>query len=410
MGSWFMLRRTNDSRVIDETDEDDDSWTSLRVGLARFGWNVLKGMVCLVAAVLALEWFADRERPADNRAMLMRLISGEPGYGSKSLKVSPDGATFATTDTAGHVALWHGNDEWGHITLSNHGGYARTTAFSPDGRFLVSGGSCLTFWDLKNDGKEQPLPVPVKSVNTLEFSPDGRTLALASQREGEIVLWNLEPSTKGPTWLKNEHRILSLSFSPDGRYLAAGDDSVNASITIWDLGTGLRTLRLRWPHGPLREVIFSPDGKSLATASFFERAVRLWDVRSGKLLRSFAGHRQGTNSIAFSPDGSLLATGGSDGLLRLWTVATGELKTTIDGQSIGLLSVAFLPDGQSLAAAGYGDNDIRIWKVSQVGHDHEAWKHEHSTGPLLASISPTMSFFPYDRFRHRRLGQFQETR
>jgi WD40 repeat protein len=388
-----MLRRPDDSRAVSETD-DDEFGTSLRVGLARLGWNSLKGMVWLVAAVLALEWFADRERPVDNTAMRMRLLHGEPGLGTKSLKVSPDGVKFATTDTSGHVALWHGNDEWGHTTLFNHGGYARTTAFSSDGRFLVSGGSCLTLWDLKNDGKEQVLPVPVKSINALEFSPDGRTLALASQCDGDIVLWNLEPSGKGPTSLKNEHPILSLSFSPDGRYLAAGDDSENASIMVWNLGTGERTLRLRWPHGPLKAVMFSPDGKSLATASFFERGVRLWDVRSGKLVRSFAGHRLGTNSIAFSPDGSSLATGGSDGLLRLWNVATGELKSTLDSQSIGLLSVVYLPDGHSLAAAGFGDNDIRIWNVSRVGRAHEAWKHEHPTGPLLASNFPNMSLFP----------------
>jgi WD40 repeat protein len=389
-----MLRRTDDSWVVSETEDDDEFATSLRVGLARLGWNSLKGMAWLVAAVLALEWFADRERPADNGAMRMRLLHGEPGLGSKSLRVSPDGVKFATTDTSGHVALWHGNDEWGHTTLFKDGGYARATAFSPDGQFLVSGGSCLTLWDLKNDGKEQALPVPVKSINALEFSPDGRTLALASQGEGDIVLWNLEPSTKEPTLLKNEHPILSLSFSPDGRYLAAGDDSESASITVWDIDNRVRRLRLRWPHGPLKAVMFSPDGKSLATASFFERGVRLWDVRSGKLLRSFAGHRLGTNSIAFSPDGSSLATGGSDGSLRLWTVATGELKSTMDGQSIGLLSVVFLPDGHSLAAAGYGDNDIRIWKVSQVARDRQVWKHEHSTGPLLALNSPAISFLP----------------
>jgi WD40 repeat protein len=345
-----MFRRADDSRPIDETDDLDESEPSVRIVLTKLGWIILKGMALLVAALLALEWFVARERPADNAAI--RLLRGELGVGSKSLKVSPDGVRFATTDTSGHVALWHTNDEWEHATLFNHGGYAKTTTFSPDGRFLVSGGSCITLWDLENDGKEQELAVPVKSINAVEFSPDGRTLALAPQRDGDIVLWNLEQSKKGTTSLKNEHPILTLAFSPDGRYLATGDDCENASITVWDLGTGMLTLRLRWPFGPLKSVIFSPDGTSLATASSYEPGVRLWDVRSGKLLRSFAGHRLGTNSIAFSPDGSLLATGGSDGFLRLWTVATGELKTIMDAQSIGLMSVAFLPGGHSLAAAG----------------------------------------------------------
>lgn len=387
-----MFRRTDDSRPIDETDDLDEFEPGLRVVLAKLGWIILKGVALLVAAILALECFAARARPADERAM--RVLHGELGVGSKSLKVSPDGAKFATTDTSGHVALWHTNNEWGYTTLCNHGGYAKTTTFSPDGRYLVSGGTSITVWDLKNDGKEQALPVPVESINAVEFSPDGRNLALAPQGDGDIILWNLEQSTKGTTSLKNEHPILGLAFSPDGQYLAGGDDRENASITVWDLGTGMRTLRFRWPHGPLKSVMFSPDGTSLATASCFEQGVRLWDVRSGKLLRSFAGHRLGTNSLAFSPDGSLLATGGSDGVLRLWTVATGELKTTMDAKSNGLLSVAFLPDGHSLAAAGYGDNDISIWNLSQVGPGHETWNTEHSSGTLLALISPTKSMSP----------------
>ena len=58
----------------------------------------------------------------------------------------------------------------------------------------------------------------------------------------------------------------------------------------------------------------------------------------------------------------------------------------MDTQSIGLLSVAFMPDGRSIAAAGYGDNDIRIWDLSQLGRDHETWEPKHSSStPLGAS-------------------------
>jgi WD40 repeat protein len=292
---------------------------------------------------------------------------------------------FATIDTSGRVELWQTNDERGHTTLFNHGGYARTAAFSPDGRYLVCGGNGLTIWDLKNNGNERALSVPVKSINAVEISPDSRTLALAPQSDGDIVLWDLEQSKLATIQLTNEHPILCIAFSPDGHYLAAGDNGDNASVMVWDLDTGVLTLQLRWPFGPLKAVKFSPDGKLLATASFYERGVRLWDVGSGKLLRSFAGHRQGTNSVAFSPDGSLLATGGNDGLLRLWTVATGELKTTMDAQSIGFLSVAFLPGGHALAAAGYGDNDIRIWDLSHFGRGHETWNPQHSRGTLLVA-------------------------
>ena len=187
-----MLRRAADSRVVNETDEADESEPMLRAGLARLAWNGLKCMAWLVAVILALEWFMARERPAEDRAM--RVFHGELGLGGKSLKVSPNGVNFATTDMSGHVALWDANSEWGHTTLFNRGGYARTTTFSPDGRYLVSGGSCITIWDLTNEGKEQALPVPVKSINTIEFSPDGRALALgvAARRRHRA----LEPGTK----------------------------------------------------------------------------------------------------------------------------------------------------------------------------------------------------------------------
>jgi WD40 repeat protein len=384
-----MCPRADELWPIDDTDDQEDFESGLCGGLARLAWISLKGMACLVAAVLVLESFVARDRTAADSAI--RLFHGELGVGSKTLKVSPDGVTLATTDTSGHVALWHTNNERGYTTLFNHGGYAKTTTFSPDGRFLVSGGSCITLWDLKNDGKEQALPVTVQSVNSVEFSPDGRTLALAPQRNVDIVFWDLEQRKMGTTVLKTKLPILSLAYSPDGRYLAAGDIGENASIIVWDLVARVQTLHQRWPHGPFKAIMFSPDGKSLATASCFERGVRLWDVGSGKLVRSFAGHRLGTSSLAFSPDGSLLATGGSDGLLRLWNVATGEVRTTMDAQSIGLLSVAFLPDGHSLVAAGYGDNDIRIWDLSDFGRDRQTWKPEHSSGAQLALISPNMS-------------------
>ena len=153
-------------------------------------------------------------------------------------------------------------------------------------------------------------------------------------------------------------------------------------------------MRLQWPFGPLKAIVFSPDGKSVATASFFERGIRLWDVRSGKLLRSFAGHQLGPTRSRFRRTEAHSLPGAATVCFDSGMSPSGWLKTTMDGHAVGLLSVVFLPDGQSLAAAGYGDNDIRIWNVSQVAGDPQAWKLEHSTGPLLALNSPTMSFLP----------------
>ncbi|MFA7241153.1 MAG: hypothetical protein WC091_13670, partial [Sulfuricellaceae bacterium] len=71
-------------------------------------------------------------------------------------------------------------------------------------------------------------------------------------------------------------------------------------------------------------VAFSPDGSSIATASY-DNSARLWDLASGKELRRFDGHGDPVNCVAFSPDGSSIATASSDNSARLWDLASGKL-------------------------------------------------------------------------------------
>ncbi len=78
---------------------------------------------------------------------------------------------------------------------------------------------------------------------------------------------------------------------------------------------------------------FSPDGALLASASLYEHHARLWDLKTQRVRRVFAGHARSLNSVAFSPDGSLLATAGNDGMVGLWTVATGQRRASLDGQA-----------------------------------------------------------------------------
>jgi WD40 repeat protein len=107
----------------------------------------------------------------------------------------------------------------------------------------------------------------------------------------------------------------------------------------------------------------------LATAGGFERCVRIWDLRTGRLCRKIKGHAFGTNGLSFSPDGATLATAGNDGAIRLWELATGDPCTVLDGHASSVGGVAFSPDGRLLVATARNDNHLRVWNLEELGED-----------------------------------------
>ena len=97
----------------------------------------------------------------------------------------------------------------------------------------------------------------------------------------------------------------------------------------------------------ISSVVFSPDGKILASGSY-DNTVKLWDVATGASLSTLEGHEYVVYSVAFSPDGKTLASGSSDRTIKLWDVATGANIATLKGYGLEVSSVAFSPDGQRL--------------------------------------------------------------
>lgn len=107
---------------------------------------------------------------------------------------------------------------------------------------------------------------------------------------------------------------------------------------------------------------FSPDGKHLVSGAF-DKELKLWDLATGKAVKSYAGHTDLVLTTAISPDGRIIASGGKDNSIKLWDMPiSGELKN-YPGSSAGLMSQAITPDGGRLAT-GQVDGIIRVWNTS----------------------------------------------
>jgi len=166
-----------------------------------------------------------------------------------------------------------------------------------------------------------------------------------------------EPKYKFIPQIPPSTEVNSVTASPDGSLVATATGE--GGVRLYDAKTG-KLLRVLGEVGD-RCVVFSPDGKTLTAAGFhMDKIVSLWDVKTGQRLRNFPGHTEWEcDATAISPDGKLLASTGVDKQILVWDIATGNLKLQLKEQPARMAALAFSPDSSTLAAAG-GDKTVYL--------------------------------------------------
>lgn len=275
-----------------------------------------------------------------------------------SVAFSPDGKFVASGGVDNTLKLWSVEDGSAVKTFKGHRNFVNSVAFSPDGRKLASASEdgTVKLWDLEGGSCLNTLKGHRDSVWSVAFFPDGERLASGST-DGTIRLWKASARTPYKTIDSRSGYVYSVSISSDGKHLASG--GAGRAVKVWDAETGARKLTLEGHSGAVNSVAFSRTGEFLVSGSD-DGSVKVWRLSDGLCLKTFAPGRQPVLAVACSPDGAFVFSGGGDREINAWNVSQGTPLRTFRGHGGSVKSLAFSRDGKYLASGSF-DKTIKLW-------------------------------------------------
>ena len=359
----------------------------------RFYRFLLISTLLIVSTVFAVE--AEKDEATENytKWQLPKAAKARFGKGGiNAIQFSPDGTQIAVGSSIG---IWIYNLNTGK-EVDMLPGMSQAIAFSPDGRFIASGGGKFSFrggglqlWETTTRQKVA-LTDDHRSASALHFSEDGKTLVTLEGWGDAIGKLDVETgkgdvkNIEDRSWKKITRRSSPEPYALTHDKFAIGGEV--GKIELWDTTTGKKLSTLSG-HGGLLPPIedrlaiqednhdqpfflpdegvhvlvleFSPDGTRLASGSK-DKTVRLWDTDTNEELTILQKHTGWINALAFSSDGKRLASGSTDKTMNLWDTDTGELIATLTGHLNGIVALSFSPDGSTLAS-GSTHGTIKFW-------------------------------------------------
>ncbi|MFN8374390.1 MAG: WD40 repeat domain-containing protein, partial [Anaerolineae bacterium] len=371
-----------------------------------------------------------------------QLLTIQGYYGVDGVQFSPDGQRALTVSQDFTLALWYtaadvsdyGPTIWNLISTQNYQSYPTAAALSPDGWHAITGscgsvdentGLCnggeLVLWDVNSAVAVWRASGHSAAVTAAAFSPDGRFALTGSCAavdaessectRGEMILWDVSTAQPLRTFTAHTDNIITIRFSPDGTHaLSYASDN---TLVLWDINGETPLYTFNVFEDQIYTFAYSPDGLTVLIGDE-NGSLTLWDTNPasptlGRLLHPFTGHSQRVTSIAFSPNGTQALSGARDGSLILWDVATGEAVHVFPRYSQAVVGIGFSPDGhRALVSDGYNMN---LWEINGTLPELITWlygnryvdtdlscgeRERFDIEPLCdeQGSAPTMTLFP----------------
>jgi sugar lactone lactonase YvrE len=358
------------------------------------------GALCLVLLLVALARTGSGpgplpQPPANPAAPAVRLLQGHTGPVHNILFTADGRLVSASGWPQGDrtVRIWDvaAGRQVRKIDLP---GTAHSLDLDAAGRCALVGlnNGVVVYVDLDTGQLLRQLKLHSKAVSWVAFGRDGQH-GLSTSDEGHAKHWRLSDGMELAMFRTDGPRARGGVQLPDGRLLT-GDNA--GLVQLWDIATAQEVQRFpvagRWMINALQ---LSTDGRQVLVAGV--GGVCMHEVDSGKEVRRFQQHHEGVNGTALSPDERHLLTAGNDGAVRLWDFRSGELLRVLGNHNGFVFSVAFAPDGKSAASGGGGerkdgnfvagtDHAIRLWDLAAEPAEAPAPRSFWGRGRLVLAV------------------------